>query len=196
MNLTIKDDSNEDLWLDVYRTLFDCAPDAIIVADGGHRIVMANEQAAELFGYTKSELCSMEISDLVPHDLRTLHEHHVSHYEPDRQRPMGSRRNIKALRRDGKVIPVDIALSPMGIQGHRYVMAAVRDISARLRAEAETKQLTEELRDALGEVDALVDLLPMCVSCKKIRNDRGYWTLLEAYMAEHAQMSFSHGLCP
>lgn len=53
-----------------------------------------------------------------------------------------------------------------------------------------------ELTDALGRVKQLSGLLPICASCKKIRDDKGYWNQLEHYISEHSEVGFSHGICP
>lgn len=61
------------------------------------------------------------------------------------------------------------------------------------------ENLTEErnrLVDALMEVKTLSGLLPICASCKKIRDDRGYWNQIEKYVQEHSDATFSHGICP
>jgi len=54
----------------------------------------------------------------------------------------------------------------------------------------------EELRKALAEIKILSGLLPICSSCKKIRDDQGYWTQLESYISEHSEAVFTHGCCP
>jgi CheY-like chemotaxis protein len=72
-----------------------------------------------------------------------------------------------------------------------------RDIAeARLQAERDKERLIIELRQALASVKTLSGLLPICANCKKIRNDDGYWTLVETYVAEHSDAKFSHGICP
>jgi len=53
-----------------------------------------------------------------------------------------------------------------------------------------------ELTDALGRVKQLSGLLPICASCKKIRDDKGYWNQLEHYISRHSEVGFSHGICP
>ncbi|MBW2171882.1 MAG: PAS domain S-box protein [Deltaproteobacteria bacterium] len=74
--------------------------------------------------------------------------------------------------------------------------ATNRDITKRKRAEEEREKLVQELQDALAEVKALSGLLPICASCKKIRDDQGYWTQLEAYIRDHSEAEFSHSICP
>jgi len=54
----------------------------------------------------------------------------------------------------------------------------------------------KKLEDALAEVKAQSGLLPICASCKKIRDDSGYWNQIEQYISEHSEATFSHGLCP
>jgi len=48
----------------------------------------------------------------------------------------------------------------------------------------------------LQEVKTLSGLLPICASCKKIRDDKGYWNILEQYISEHSDAEFTHGICP
>ena len=54
----------------------------------------------------------------------------------------------------------------------------------------------DALRQALSEVKDLSGLLPICSSCKKIRDDEGYWNQIESYIKEHSEAGFTHGICP
>lgn len=58
------------------------------------------------------------------------------------------------------------------------------------------QQLISQLQDALARVKRLSGLLPICAWCKKIRDDQGYWNHVEAYIAEHTDADFTHGICP
>jgi hypothetical protein len=71
-----------------------------------------------------------------------------------------------------------------------------RDISQRKNAEAERERLIRGLRAALADVRTLRGLIPICAWCKKIRNDGGYWEQLEAYIKNHSEADFTHGMCP
>ena len=66
----------------------------------------------------------------------------------------------------------------------------------RKRAEGEREKLILTLQKALSEVKALSGLLPICSSCKKIRDDKGYWNQIEAYIRDHSEANFSHSICP
>ncbi|MFZ2955951.1 MAG: response regulator [Candidatus Ozemobacteraceae bacterium] len=63
-------------------------------------------------------------------------------------------------------------------------------------AEREREKLIIELQEALAKVKILSGLLPICASCKKIRDDRGYWQQIEVYIRDHSDAEFSHGICP
>lgn len=66
----------------------------------------------------------------------------------------------------------------------------------RSRAEDDREKLIEDLRVALDNVKTLRGLIPICASCKRIRDDSGYWGQIEAYIARHSDAEFSHGICP
>ncbi len=70
------------------------------------------------------------------------------------------------------------------------------EVEERKRAQAEKDTLIVELKAALSEVKQLSGLLPICMHCKKIRDDRGSWSRIETYIREHSTADFSHGLCP
>lgn|GEM_PF-2140542 len=70
------------------------------------------------------------------------------------------------------------------------------EIASRKRAESEKEQVIRELQEALGRIRTLSGLLPICASCKKIKDDKGYWNQIESYVSEHSEAEFSHGYCP
>ncbi len=69
------------------------------------------------------------------------------------------------------------------------------EMDCRKERETELRRSNEELQRALREVKVLRGLIPICASCKKIRNDGGFWQQLEEYIGEHTEAEFSHGLC-
>ncbi|MBI5561568.1 MAG: response regulator [Deltaproteobacteria bacterium] len=66
----------------------------------------------------------------------------------------------------------------------------------RHRVDAEREKLITELQEALAHVKTLRGCLPICATCKKIRDDKGYWTRIEQYIMEHTDADFTHGICP
>ena len=74
--------------------------------------------------------------------------------------------------------------------------AAQQEIARRQAAEAERDRVIGQLRQALSEVKTLRGFLPICAHCKRIRDDQGYWNQIEAYIRDHSDAEFSHGICP
>ena len=72
----------------------------------------------------------------------------------------------------------------------------VDELYKREQAEKENKKLIEKLKQALLEIKSLKGIIPICSYCKKIRDDKGYWNKLEAYIQEHSEAEFSHSICP
>ncbi len=70
-----------------------------------------------------------------------------------------------------------------------------KEMDCRKEREKELCRINEDLQRALREVKVLRGLIPICASCKKIRNDGGFWQQLEEYIGEHSEAEFSHGLC-
>ncbi len=70
------------------------------------------------------------------------------------------------------------------------------EVAAHERSEHDKEVLIEELQKALAEIKTLKGIVPICASCKKIRDDQGFWNQIEAYVREHSEAEFSHGLCP
>ena len=132
----------------VFRALFAAYPDALIVADTDGTIVMANPLAAQLLGYETDQLVGMTIDALVPDAIRPRHAAYRDAYGRNpRQRPMGTQMDLVARRRDGSVVMVEIALSPLQSYGLPYVVAAIRDIAAypRVRQALQRARYSEHL---------------------------------------------------
>ncbi len=71
-----------------------------------------------------------------------------------------------------------------------------RDITQRVLIQNEREILVRDLKNALIHIKTLKGLIPICSICKKIRDDKGYWNLIESYIESHSDAAFSHGICP
>lgn len=76
------------------------------------------------------------------------------------------------------------------------IISAVEIAVARHQDMMELRRVNEELTSALQQVKTLTGLLPICAHCKKVRDDTGYWQQVESYISGHADVEFSHGICP
>jgi hypothetical protein len=102
-------------------------------------------------------------------------------------------------RRDGSSFPVTLKGTPLRTASGEIAGAVITfsDDTVRRGAEAERERLIAELQDALTHIKTLSGIIPICMHCKKIRDDKGYWNRLEEFIHEHTELEgFSHGLCP
>ncbi len=123
---------------EVAARYLELAPDAIVLVDDTGTILSVNRQATELFGYRADELVGQPVEILIPTDIATRHRAHRTRYRAAPQvRQMGDpSARLEARRSDGSLVPVEVALSPVELDGRLTVMSVVRDISARVKAEA------------------------------------------------------------
>jgi PAS domain S-box-containing protein len=167
-------------------SVFEGIPDAVLVLDQRGRLVDFNPAADRLL------------------DLSAGIGRPVIEVLDDRPQLTGPLLNPEA----------DLAEVTMDLKGQRHCFAlhvsplgdrrgrgrgrliVLRDVSARKKIEAEREDLIAELQKALVEVKTLSGLLPICSSCKKIRDDQGYWQQIEVYLKEHSNADFTHGICP
>jgi PAS domain S-box-containing protein len=101
-------------------------------------------------------------------------------------------------RQDGSMFWVEISARALrdGVSGSLFYEGSVEDISQRHAAQQEKERLIAELRGALSHAKQLSGLLPICSSCKKIRDDRGEWNPMEVYIQQRSDASFTHSFCP
>lgn len=124
-----------------FRTLFEAVPDAVLAVDHDGRIRASNAQVERVLGYDPDELVGRPVHSIVPESMRADHQRHVEQYvEEPEPRPMGVGLDLEAVRADGEAIPVDITLNPTELQGEQLVLAGLRDLTERKRAEEARKK--------------------------------------------------------
>lgn len=161
--------------------------------DGG--IISWNKAAERIFGYSAEEIIGHSVSILYPVDRRDELVDIMERIK--RGQRVGLYETVR-LRKDGHFIPVSVTVSPVKDARGSIVggSAISRDITLRKSDERERFKLIEELTESLKQVKTLSGLLPICASCKRIRDDRGYWQQVETYIADHTHADFTHGICP
>ena len=171
------------------------AEEAIISKNLEGIVLSWNASAARIFGYTAAEMIGHSITVLLPPGreneestilARIRTGEHIKHFQTIRRR------------KDGTYVPISLSVSPVLDAAGRIIGASkiARDITAELRSRVEQEELTAKLQLALNEIKTLRGLIAICMHCKKIRNDVGYWEQLEKYFSEHGDVKFSHGICP
>jgi len=124
----------------MFAAFIETVPDAIIAIDSESRVRFVNTAAQELFGWARAELVGRTLERLLPDEVRAPHRAHVASFfaRPGR-REMGARLQLEAVRKDGSRFSVEVALSPVTVDGERLAVAAVRDVTAQRRLEREAR---------------------------------------------------------
>lgn len=154
-----------------------------------------NPKFAQMFGYTVEEcLNDMHFDNLV-------HADDIANVkEQIRRRISGEiefvHYTFRGVKKSGQIFDVEIYGSSSVHKGRIAAAGTILDITDRKLIEEERERLISELQKSLSEVKTLSGLLPICASCKKIRNDEGYWEQIEGYIGHRLDAEFSHGICP
>jgi PAS domain S-box-containing protein len=178
-----------------FAAIVESSDDAIYGFKPDGTITSWNRAAERIYGYRAGEIIGRNISLLYSderlEELASTTEHikrgdHVGCFESAR------------VRKGGREIPVSVTISPMVTADGKVAGASAiaRDITLRRRNEIEWTKLIGDLTQALNEARKLSGMLPICACCKRIRDDQGDWHQLEAYITDHSEAVFSHGICP
>ena len=174
--------------------IVESSDDAVIGTNLEGAILSWNSGAARMYGFSASEITGCSISLLAP---RYRPEEWPKIYTQLKEGESVERFETIRQRKDGTTVEVAVTLSLIKDQGTAIGISTIeRDITARKREEEERSRLIGELTEALAKIKTLSGLLPICSSCKKIRDDGGYWQKIEFYISEHTQAEFTHGICP
>ncbi len=130
-----------------FGSLLEATPDPIVIVDEEGRVILVNRQVEAVLGYTSEELVGRSIELLVPEPLWTAHLKHRQGFmkEPRTQR-MGGNHELAARHRDGHEVPVEVSLSPLQTDTGLLVIAAVRDVSERVRTQRALAESEERFR--------------------------------------------------
>jgi len=146
----------------LFEQLFESAPDGVVVTDAGGSIMRVNAQTEKMFGYERAELQGRPIEVLVPERFWESHVDHLRGYRADPHlRAIGSGLELYAKRKDGTEFPVEIMLSPIQNNESLVVLAVVRDITKRKRAE-------EALRTSEQQLQSILDNSPTVIYLKDL----------------------------
>lgn len=184
-----------ELALEHLASIVESSHDAIIGMALDGTVLSWNFGAEKIYGYTADEAVGHRISLVVPPisagEIPQL-------IDKIKRGERMERYETVRVKKDGTPIDVALTLSPIKDAAGKItgISAIERDITKQKRAEFERKQLIDELSEALAKVKTLSGLLPICASCKKIRDDQGYWQQVETFIKARSDADFSHGICP
>jgi PAS domain S-box-containing protein len=177
-----------------YSKAFHSAAYAIMLtrlSDG--KVFEVNDGFEKITGYPQKEVLGRA----------TLDFHFWSHTE-ERQRVVRALMQGESVRgmelqfihKSGAFITGLLSAEILTIGGEQCILSSINEITDRKREEDERERLISEREKALLEARTLSGMLPICASCKKIRDDKGYWNQIESYVQSHSEAEFSHGICP
>jgi PAS domain S-box-containing protein len=124
----LQESANDEAFMfDLLLNVFHESPDAVVLVDPQRHIFRINNQAQFLFGYNESEVVGKPIEIFIPDSLKDRHKSHTEKYADNpRLRAMGEGMQLKAKRKNGTEIPVEINLSPVSTTRGLYVIAIIR----------------------------------------------------------------------
>jgi PAS domain S-box-containing protein len=175
--------------------IVESSDDAIIGMAMDGTVLSWNFGAEKIYGYSAEEALGHRISLVAP----PISAGEIPQiFDKIKRGERMDRYETVRVKKDGMPIDVSLTISPIKDPSGKVtgVSAIERDITEQKRVEAERKRLIEELSQALTKVKTLSGLLPICASCKKIRDDQGYWQQVETFIKARSDADFSHGICP
>jgi PAS domain S-box-containing protein len=183
-----------------YRRITDGLTDYLytVRVENGRPVGTTHSHACEkVTGYTTEEFAAnpnLWIEMVVPEDRDMVMSHAKKVLSREDVPPIEHR----IVRKDGEIRCVrDTAIPQIGSSGMLVSYdGVISDITEHKRAEAEREKLIGELQHSLENIKTLGGLLPICANCKRIRDDKGYWSQVEGYIMKHTEAKFSHGICP
>ncbi|MFH2061196.1 MAG: PocR ligand-binding domain-containing protein [Pseudomonadota bacterium] len=174
------------------ESLINSLPGIMYVFDQFGHFKHWNQNLEKITGYSKEQILKMNPIDFIASDDKVNVKKAI-----DQVLEQGhSTIEAEFSTISGQIIPFLLTGFKYILQDMNYVIGVGLDISMRVKAETEKANLIKKLQETISEVKQLSGLLPICASCKKIRDDKGYWTLIESYIQNHSEAEFSHGMCP
>jgi diguanylate cyclase (GGDEF)-like protein/PAS domain S-box-containing protein len=127
----------------MFRNVVEFAPDPMVVVNAAGEIVLANAEVERLFGYPRSDILGRPVDTLVPAARRAGHgEQRAAYMREPRRRPMGAQSLLAGSHRDGREIPIEVSLTPIGEGPGTMVVATIRDLTERRVQEARIARLS------------------------------------------------------
>ena len=177
-----------------FSTAFRLSPAPLMISsvDEG-RLLDVNERGLTMLGYSREEILShpsVQWYIFADHEIK-------KGLEEKMLRQGHLRDELTQLRtKQGEIREILWSAEAIKHRDRDVVLSLFYDITERQQVENERARLISELQKALSEVKVLSGMIPICASCKKIRDDTGYWNQIESYIESHSAAEFSHGMCP
>ena len=199
--VAIQDDITERVKMEENLKKFSCAieqtADHVVITDETGAIEYVNPEFERFTGYTKEEVIGKN-----PKILQS--GEHDDEFYKDMWDKIVSGKSCRIefvnKKKNGELFYEEKTISPIRVKVknryHLHLVSTGRDVTDRVKLAESQKILIDDLQKALNQIKTLSGLLPICASCKKIRDDKGYWNQIEGYISKHSDAEFTHGICP
>jgi len=178
-----------------YANLYTFAPIGYMTLNEQGLVLEANLTAANLLGVVRSELIGQPLTRFIPaEDQDSYYLYHRQLLEAGEKQICELQMQMPNKHKFWGILEATADLD--GKSGRLECRVAVTDITKRKLTEKALEEERKRLQQALDEVRTLRGIVPICSSCKSIRNDQGYWEQMEKYIRDRSEAEFSHGICP
>jgi PAS domain S-box-containing protein len=167
--------------------------DPVFVKDQEHRYILVNDAFCVFTGQSRAATLGRSDLDMFPQGQAEFFIERDLAVMKTGQEDVSE--NEVAVAQGAQRVVVTKKTLYQNRLGQKYIVGVIRDITERKKQEREREEMISRLQDALANIKTLRGLIPVCATCKKIRNDRGYWQQVDDYVREHSDAVISHGLC-
>ena len=173
--------------------IFNTAADGMVVIDPNFNVIKMNDTSLKMMGISREESLGKKCYHVFPGP--ECHTSQCPLHQILRGNPMVEQQ-VEKVTKDGTKIPCLLTAVPFKDPKGRVtgIVENFRDISVWVQAQKEKEKLQERLEEALAK--ALSGFLPICASCKRIRDEKGQWIQVENYIKSHTEAVPSHSICP
>ena len=180
---------------DSFRLLVENSNDILTIREADGRVRYTNPTFYRILGYKQEEIVGSTCFELIHPEDREV----VLGALDELVKTPGARDSVQCRARHAEGFWMTFEIVASNLLDHPEVRGVVingRHIVDREKREARKDQLITELKQTLLGLNTLSGILRICASCKKIQEESGTWQQIEVYVRDHAQVEFSHGICP
>ena len=164
----------------------------LVLISPDYQVLWANKVIRDIFGHVEGKKCHLAFNQqfgiCLDCGVKKVLENNLPEYVHEQ-----TGKDINGRQIWSKIIATPLRNAAGAVDS---VLEVVLPISEYKMLEQAQLRLITELKNALIEVKKLSGMLPICSSCKKIRDDEGYWKQIETYIKDHSEAQFSHSICP
>lgn len=186
-----------------YKFLAENVADLVFIMDLNLTITYVSSSVESILGYSQQERMNQKFEETVTsdsfHKVQKILEHQLA-IDPDPS--VDPQRTViietEDYHKNGSIVWMENIVKAIRNDEGKItgIYGASRDITDRKKDQLALVEKNCKLEKALAEIKKLSGLLPICSSCKKIRDDRGYWNKIESYIQSRSEAQFTHSLCP